>query len=100
MIDLTFMEILFSEHEQKHMHWMGVLLWMFWVFFFNCILFIAFKIIVTEKLAEYCPVIPVFYSNKCYVWSVLKMAQLILKILSPKIYLQPKLRHIIVFSIR
>lgn len=69
-------------------------------FFFNCILFIAFKIIVTEKLAEYCPVIPVFYSNKCYVWSVLKMAQLILKILSPKIYLQPKLRHIIVFSIR
>jgi len=88
------MDLLFSEHEWNHMHWVKC-----GDCFFNCNMFFAFKMIVTEKLAKYCPEIPVFYSNRCYFWLVLKMAQLV-KNLSPQIYLRSKLRDITVYSVK
>lgn len=94
MIDLTFTGLLFPEHEQKHELGEGFFVCLL-LFKKNSNLFFAFKTTVTGKLAEYCHVIAVFYSNRCYLWLVLKMAHHILKNLILRIYLQSKLMEIV-----
>lgn len=88
------MKLFFPKHEQKHELGKGFFVCLF-LLIFNSNLFFAFKIIVTGKLAEYFHVIAVFYSNRCYLWLVLKMAHNIMKNLILRIYLQPKLMEIV-----